>query len=135
MNESELSRFPPQGPTPPLGIRIWRFVQAVLAPLLVMLVTALIFDRNSAWDRIRLVEHDLEIHAIDGKRRHALLDKQIEEILRDLDPLGHEIAECQLAQARMQIQIVELSRWQDKILMHEKDIATLKSKLETVENR
>ena len=139
------------GPGDPkdLGNKIWEIAQKFIAWALIASVSFLVFDRNANWALTREVDRKLEIHVVDGQRRHALIDEEfkradtesktrhelqerdISHIIRDIDNLSDSVAQCQLDTQRI-LQIISglpPEKWQEMILRHEKEIEVLKSKI------
>lgn len=133
MGDSKLPRFETETSYgEAMGSKIWSFAQKVVGPLVVAFVLWLVADRNRTWDAIDLVVHDLEIHEIDGRRRHALLDREIEHLGKDMDEMSDELRECQLQQQRI-LQIISNlppDKWEDKILANERAIDVIRERME-----
>ena len=128
--------------------KIWSISQAIIGPLVGAGVVWLINDRNRAWDALDAVTHDLEIHIVEGLRKHALLDKELEridndsahrhseqaqqlrQIVKDTDEVSDVWRECQLQQQRLWIEMAKLppDEWEQRILQNERDILKLLSK-------
>lgn len=129
MNDPTLSQLAEKQRSLEMGTKFWDIAQKVIGWALVAGIVWLIDDRNTAWDSIDTTAHDLEFHAVEGKRRHALLDREIRQINDDIDDLSDAVRECQLQAQRTLIQMAELppDKWEAKIEKNAHDIAVMRS--------
>lgn len=128
-NGPNLQEFPRAGTKLSSGNKFWAFSQAIIGPLVVAGVIWLVSDRNRAWDALESLKDDLKIHAIEGKRRHDIIDRRFAQKRKEIDELHDGWRECQLATQRIWIEMAKLppDEWERRIIQNEREIIKLQN--------